>query len=70
VWITTAWQHISPEVSVKGFKKCCTSNGTDGTDDDRLWNGSEEDGNVTSECEKDGNGLIGKGRKNLTCLLY
>ena len=38
---------------MKGFKKCCTSNGTDGTDDDMLWNGSEEDGNVRSECEKD-----------------
>ena len=31
------WQHISPEV----------------TADDMLWNGSEEDGNVRSECEED-----------------
>ena len=31
---------------MKGFKKCCTSNEMDGTDDDTLWNGSEEDGNV------------------------
>ena len=23
----------------------------DGTDDDMLWNGCEEDGNVRSECE-------------------
>jgi len=50
-WITTAWQHITPEVTVKGFKKCCISNAVDGTD--ILWNGSEEDGNVRSECEGD-----------------
>jgi hypothetical protein len=50
VWITTAWQHISPEVTVKGFK-CCISNAVDGTDGGILWNGSEEDRDVRSECE-------------------
>jgi len=25
MWIVTAWQHISPDVNVKGFKKYCTS---------------------------------------------
>jgi len=35
-----AGQHISPEVTVKGFKKCCISKAMDGTDD-MLWNGSE-----------------------------
>jgi hypothetical protein len=25
----------------------------DGTDDDMMWNGSEEDGNARSECEED-----------------
>jgi len=53
VWIITAWHHISPEVTVKGFKKCCVSNEMDGTDDDVLWSGSEEDGNVGSWCEED-----------------
>jgi len=43
-----AWQHISPEVIVKGFKKCCISNAMHGTTDGTLWNGSEEDGNVRS----------------------
>jgi hypothetical protein len=52
MWIITAWQHISPEVTVKGFKKCCTFNVVDGTDGDMWWNGSEEDGSVWSECEK------------------
>ena len=37
---------------MKGFKKCCISNAVDETDD-MLWNGSEEDGNVSSECEQD-----------------
>jgi len=53
VWIITAWQHVSPEVTVKGFKMRCISNPTDESDDDILWNGSEEDGNVRSECEED-----------------
>ena len=35
---------------MKGFNKCYTSNGTD---DDMLWNGSEVDGHVRSECEGD-----------------
>jgi len=38
-----AWQSISPEVAVKVFKKCCTSSAVDGTEDDMLWNGSEEE---------------------------
>ena len=38
---------------MKGFKKCCISNVVDGTDDGMLWNGSEEDRNVSSECEED-----------------
>jgi len=37
---------------VKGFQKCCISSAVDETDDDMLWNGSE-DGNVRSECEGD-----------------
>jgi hypothetical protein len=53
MWIITTWHHISPEVTVKGFEKCCVSNEMNGTDDDMLWNGSEDDGNVRSECEED-----------------
>jgi hypothetical protein len=30
------WQRISPEVTVKGFKKCCIFNTMDGTDDGML----------------------------------
>jgi hypothetical protein len=41
------WQHISPEVTEKGFKTCCISNAVDRTDD-ILWNGSEEKGRVSS----------------------
>jgi hypothetical protein len=43
----------SPEVIVKGFKKCHISNTMYETDDDMLWNGSEEDGSVRNECEED-----------------
>ena len=33
---------------MKGFKKCCISNAEDGTDDDTLWKGSEEDSDFRS----------------------
>ena len=48
MWIMMAWQCISPQVIVKGFKKCCISNAVDGNDDNMLWNGTGEDGNVRS----------------------
>jgi len=48
-----AWQCISPELTVKGFKKCCMSKAEDETDVDMLWNGNEEDGSVRTECEED-----------------
>ena len=38
---------------MKDFKMCCKFNATDETDDDMLWNTSEEDGNVRSVCEED-----------------
>jgi len=46
------WQCISPEVTLKGFKKCCISSVVDGTDD-MLWNGSGNDADIRSECEED-----------------
>jgi len=39
--IIKAWQCISPEVTIKSFKKCCISTVVNETDDDMLWNGSE-----------------------------
>ena len=41
VWIIKELQHFSPEVNVKGFKKCCISNAVDGTDGSML-SGSED----------------------------
>jgi hypothetical protein len=38
---------------MKDFKKCCISHALDETDDNMLWNGCEEDGNVMAECEED-----------------
>ena len=34
---------------MKGFQKCSMSFAVDETDNDMLWNDSEEDGNVRSE---------------------
>ena len=48
-----AWQCISPEINVKGFQKCCISCAVDETDDDMLWNGSEDDVNLRCECVED-----------------
>jgi hypothetical protein len=48
-----AWQHISSAVILKGFKKCFVSNAVGGTEDHMLWNETEEDGNLRSECEED-----------------
>jgi hypothetical protein len=57
------WQHISPGVIVKGFRKCCISNGMDGTDD-MLWNGSVEGMGMlgVSAMKMETVTLIGKGR--------
>ena len=40
-------------MTVKSSIKCCISNAMDGTNDDMLWNDSEADGNVRSECKED-----------------
>jgi hypothetical protein len=48
-----AWQHISPEVNVKAFRKCCMSSALYGTDGGMLWEGSGNDVDVRSECEED-----------------
>jgi hypothetical protein len=53
MWIVMAWQHISPEMTVKEFKKCCISSAVDGTDGGMLWVDSEEDRNVRSECDEE-----------------
>jgi len=61
MWIITACQRISPEVAVKGFKKCCISNVVDETDD-TLWNGSEEDRN---KCGEDESNVCEEGDTNI-----
>jgi hypothetical protein len=48
MWIITAWQCLSPGMIMEGVEECCISNRKGGTDDDMLWDGSEEDGNVKS----------------------
>jgi len=47
-----AWRCISPVVTVNGLKKCCISSAVHETDDDMLWNGSEEDRNIRSSARK------------------
>jgi len=75
MWIITSWHCISPEVTVKGFNKCCMSTALDETD--ILWNGSEEDGYVRSvrkmqalTVKIETVTLFGKDRYNLTYYVY
>jgi len=49
LWVILAWERISPEVIVKGFKTCCISNAVDGTINGLLWKEREDDGNVRNE---------------------
>ena len=53
MWIITAQHSISPQVTVKGCRKCCISSAVDGTEGDLLGNGSEGGGDVRGECEGD-----------------
>jgi hypothetical protein len=49
-WIKAAWDDISPESIVKGFKKCCVSNNMNGTeDDDVLWEEDHEENSSSSD---------------------
>ena len=52
---------------MQGFKKCCLSNAEDRTDDDTLWNGSEEGRDVRSECEEDGGTYSEDGDSDTDC---
>jgi hypothetical protein len=49
-WIKTAWDDISPESIVMGFKTCCVSNDINGTEDDVLWE-EDHEGNSSSSDE-------------------
>ena len=59
---------------MKGFTKCCISNAVDETDDDMLWNKSEEDGSARKKkapiFKIETVTLIGKGTQNVTCFVY
>jgi hypothetical protein len=71
MWIIRVWQHISQELTVKGFKECFT-------DDDMLWNDSEEEGMLavsvrtmkTLTVKIETVTLTGKGRYSLTCFVH
>jgi hypothetical protein len=48
-WNKTAWDDISPESILKGFKKCCVSNDMNGTEDDVLWEEDHEENSSSDE---------------------
>ena len=46
-WVARAWEKIPGAMIEKSFKKCCISNALDGTDDDLLWEESD------NKCKED-----------------
>ena len=52
MWTRTARQHISPELTTEGVKKCCISSAVHETDDGILWNvWAEREGDERTDCE-------------------
>ena len=41
--MSAAWKVIPETIIVRSFKKCCISNGVDGSEDDILWEDDGED---------------------------
>jgi hypothetical protein len=42
-WVLAAWKAIMESIIVRSFKKCCTNNALDGSEDDIVWNDDVED---------------------------
>jgi hypothetical protein len=53
MWIITAKQHISPEVTVKGVQKCCITSAVDRTDDDSCGMAVKRKGMLGVKCQED-----------------
>ncbi|EEC02776.1 hypothetical protein IscW_ISCW003280 [Ixodes scapularis] len=54
-WVLTAWDMASPIIVESSFKKTGLSKALDGTEDDAIWNESDDDNrddrSHCSECE-------------------
>ena len=42
-WVASAWNKVPGKMIEKSFKKCSISNSMDGTEDDVLWEHSEDE---------------------------
>jgi hypothetical protein len=40
---SAAWKDILESITVRSFRKCCTSNAFDGSEDDIVWEDDVED---------------------------
>jgi hypothetical protein len=78
VWFKTAWQPISTEVTVQGFKMCIISNAKGGTDGVCCGMALKRMGRLGVSVRKmkalnvkiKRVTLISKDRQNLTCIMY
>ena len=77
-WNITAWQRISAEAAVKGFKKCCISSALGASDDDCCGMTVKRIRMLAVSVRKlkaltvkmEIVTLIGSSRRNLTCFMY
>ena len=42
-WVINSWNQLKVEAIVKAFKKCGISNALDGTEDEELWDDTDEE---------------------------
>jgi len=42
-WVSAAWKAIPESIIIRSFKKCCISNGLDGSEDNIVWEDDVED---------------------------
>jgi hypothetical protein len=47
-WISKACKEVPVSITPQSFSKCCLSNAEDGTQDDILWDDSEQSGEGAS----------------------
>jgi hypothetical protein len=41
--VSAAWKAIPESIIIRSFKKCCISNGLDGSEDDLVWEDDVKD---------------------------
>ena len=62
-WIFTVWEQVESNVIERSFKKCCITNAMDGSEDNLLWEESDQN-SVDSDAEEDASSSGGEQNKD------